>query len=167
MTGILPCTCSGACQADRTCARLPRFQARLDTAQDAQHPRIHRHIEACANHLGTMVVVMTTWAREQDLTNADLIILAIEPPPRECYPRRHHHHDCTQTSGFVFSIIHLGELENMRADMRYVASDAAEQGSSVKRTRLCSDQLPYFGVLTVGGKGVRAPMPSRISMWAM
>ena len=108
MTGILPCTCSSACQADRTCDRLPRFQAHLDATQDAQHPRIHRRAEACANHLGTMVVDMATWADKQDLTDGQLTILAIEPPPREGYLRQQHHCDCAQTSGLVFSIIHLG-----------------------------------------------------------
>jgi hypothetical protein len=110
MTSIMvPCTCSSACQTDSTCARRPCFQAHLDAVQDARHPRIHRRAEACADHLGTMVVAMTTWAREQDLTDADLTVLAIEPPPCESYPRQRQQYDCAQTSGLVFSIIHLGE----------------------------------------------------------
>jgi hypothetical protein len=108
MTGIQPCTCSSACRANSTCDRLPRFQAHLDAVQNAQHPPIHMRTEACASHLGVMVVAMTTWAREQDLTNADLTILTIEPPARESYPGPQSHRSCTQTSGFVFSIIHLG-----------------------------------------------------------
>jgi hypothetical protein len=114
MTGILPCMCSSACQADRACTRLPRFQAYLDAARDARHPRIHRRTEACANHLGTMVVAMTSWAREQDLTNADLTILTVEPPPWESYFRQHQQRDYARTSGLVFSIIHLGESECAR-----------------------------------------------------
>jgi hypothetical protein len=167
MTGIMPCKCSGACQADRTCARLPRFRALLDTAQDAQHPRIHGHIDACADHLGTMVVAMATWAREQDLTKADLIILTIEPPPREISPRRNRRRDCVQTSGIAFSVVHLGEPESMPADMRQTASDAPEQGPSVRRSGLCSDQLPRFGSLNVGVSGVRALMPPGGPMWVM
>jgi hypothetical protein len=105
MFSILPCTCSSFCQADSTCDRRPRFQAHLDV----QHPRIHRSIEACASHLGAMVVAMTTWAREQDLTNADLTVLTIEPPPQENRPRRQSHSGRVQTNGFIFSTIHLDE----------------------------------------------------------
>lgn len=162
MTGILPCTCSGACQADRTCGRFPRFQAHLDATQDAQRPRIHRRAEACANHLGTMVVDMTTWAREQDLTDAHLTILAIEPPAREGYLRQQHHRDRAQTSGLVFSIIHLGEPESTPADMRPAAPGTVIRGTSVRSTRICGDQLPYLGLLTVGGNGIRALMPPGI-----
>lgn len=108
MTSILSCTCSSFCQADSACRRSPRFQAHLDAAQDAHRPPIHRRIEACASHLGTMVVVMTAWAREQELTNADLTILIIEPPTRESYSRQQPQHSRAQTSGLVFSIIHLG-----------------------------------------------------------
>jgi hypothetical protein len=116
MIGILPCTCSSACQADSTCARLPRFQARLDAIPGAQQPRVQKQTEACATHLGAMVVAMTTWAREHALNNVDLTILAIEPPSwrggvwRE--PR-----DSTTTSGLVFSIIHIGEAETALMDL--------------------------------------------------
>jgi hypothetical protein len=109
--GIHTDTCSRACQADRTCFRLPRFQACLDTARDNQRPRIHRRAEACAKHLGVMVVSMTAWAREQHLTDADLAILIIEPSACNSYPTQHEHQDCAQTSGFVFSVIHIGEPE--------------------------------------------------------
>jgi hypothetical protein len=135
MTGILPCTSSSACQADKTCFRLPRFQAHLD----AQHPCIHRRTEACANHLGVMVVAMSAWAREIYLTDADLTILTIEPPARESHPRLRQHRDCVQTSGLVFSIIHLGESENTPADMRPASPDTADRGSSVRRGRVTAD----------------------------
>jgi len=117
MSEVLPCTSSRACQADRTCARLPRFQARLDAAQDAQRPEIHERTEACANHLGVMVVAMSTWAREHDLVSADLTILIIEPPPCESYPRQHQYREYAQTSGLVFSIIHLDESETVPSGM--------------------------------------------------
>jgi hypothetical protein len=152
MTSILLCTCSGACQVDGTCARLPRFQAYLDTAQNAMHPRIHRCIEACANHLGTMAVAMATWAREQDLTHADLVILAIEPPLHETYfGPQHRHRGYAQTSGFVFSVIHLSELEGMSTDVRHASFDATGHGHSVRRAGLSSDRLPCFGLLTADG----------------
>lgn len=117
MTSIRACTCSSACRADSACDGLPRFQAHLDAAQDSQHPRIHMKTEACASHLGTMVAAMTAWAREKDLAHADLTILIIEPPPRESYARRQPRRKRTQTSGLVFSTIHLGERENAVADI--------------------------------------------------
>jgi hypothetical protein len=65
-----------------------------------------------------MVVDMTTWARKQDLTDAHLTILAIEPPPREGYLRQQR---CgrAQTSGLVFSIIHLGAARESCDDWRF------------------------------------------------
>jgi hypothetical protein len=158
MTGLQPCTCSSACQADHTCRRLPRFQAHLDAAQDAQRLPIHRRIEACANHLGTMVVTMTTWAREHNLTNAHLTILAIEPPLRESYPRQPDHRDCAQTSGLVFSIIYLDESGSVPVDVHH-ASDIVAQSSSVRPARMCSDQLSLFEWLPVSGNRVRALIP--------
>lgn len=112
----LPESCSGACQADRTCARLPCFQACLDAPQGAHRPQIHRRTEACANHLGAMVIAMTAWAREQDVTRADLTVLIIDPPACDSYPRRRQPRDYQQTSGFIFSIIHIGEPEADPAD---------------------------------------------------
>ncbi len=151
MTGIQPCTCSSACRANSTCNRLPRFQAHLDAAQDAQHPPIHMRTEACASHLGVMVVAMTTWAREQDLTNADLTILTIEPPPRESYPRQQAHRSYAQTSGLVFSIIHLGEHESVPVGMRPTAPDTSRQGSSILPAGPGSDELLHLGLPAVDG----------------
>lgn len=111
MFSILPCMCSRSCQADSTCDRLPRFQVHLE----AEHPPVHRSTEACASHLGAMVVAVTTWAREQHLTNADLTVLTIAPPPRENQPGRQSHSDYVQTSGFVFSTIHLRDQGTMPA----------------------------------------------------
>lgn len=110
MIGILPCMCSSACQADSTCARLPRFQVRLDIASSSQRPRINKHTEACANHLGAVAVAMATWVREQALTNVDLTVLAIEPPSWRGYLWREPG-GCAPTSGLVFSVIHLGGPE--------------------------------------------------------
>jgi len=159
MTGILPCTCSSACQADRSCGRLPRFQAHLDAAQDVRHPRIHTRAEACANHLAAMVVAMTTWAREQNLTNAYLTVLTIEPPARESYPGQQRHRDHAQTSGLVFSIINLGEPESVAANVLHTAPVAADQRLSVQPTWISSDQIRYLGWLTLAGEGGRALVP--------
>jgi hypothetical protein len=59
-----------------------------------------------------MVAAMAAWAREKDLAHADLTILIIEPPPRESYARPQPRRRRAQTSGLVFSTIHLGEREN-------------------------------------------------------
>jgi hypothetical protein len=143
MTGILPCTCSSACRAVSACDRPPRFQARLVAARNAQHPRIHGRTEACACHLGVMVVAMTTWAREQALTNADLTILTIEPPARESYPGRRRYRSHAQTSGLVFSIIHLGEPESMPANAPPASSDTVYRGFSA----LPAENLRHHGQL--------------------
>jgi hypothetical protein len=148
MTGILPCTCSRACRADSTCVRRPRFQARLD----AQHPRIRWRTEACANHLGVMVAGLTAWAREQDLTGAELTILTIEPPPRENYPRTQRHRYFTQTSGFIFSVIHLDEPKSVPSDMRPVP-DTSDHASPARPARICSDQVLHPGLLAAAGNG--------------
>lgn len=111
MTGIFPCTCASTCQADIACDRIPSFQAHLDAPRGAHRPRIQRRTEACGSHLGIMVVTMTAWAREQDLTDANLTILTVQPPPHETCPRPHPHRGCAQTSGFIFSVIHLGGQE--------------------------------------------------------
>jgi hypothetical protein len=138
-TSVPPCTCFGACQADRACARLPRFQVYLDTAaQDARHPRIRRNIEACATHLGAMVVAMATWAHGQDLTNVDLIVLTIEPPLGESYSgRRHPHHHRAQSSGFVFSVVHLGKPETTTADVTVGGSGVRTLMSPVNSYDVC------------------------------
>lgn len=156
MTSILRCTCSSACRADSTCDRLPRFQAHLDAAHDTQHPRIHMSTEACASHLGTMVIAMATWAREQDLTNADLTILAIEPPPRESYPRQLPRRSWAKTSGLVFSTIHLGEQQTPAAEMPPDAPGAPRQNSAA---------LPPGA----GGRdayvGQGPPVPPNVPLW--
>jgi hypothetical protein len=157
MTGILPCTCSRACRADSTCVRLPRFQARLD----AQHPRIRWRTEACANHLGVMVAGLTAWAREQHLTGAELTILTIEPPPRESYPRTQRHRHFTQTSGFIFSVIHLDEPNSVPSDMRPVP-DTSGQASPARPARICSDQLLHLGLPAATGNGARALIPPNV-----
>lgn len=134
MTGILPRICSSACQADSTCVRLPCFQARLDAAPGSGQSRIHKHAEACANHLGAIVVAMATWAHEQALTNVDLTVLAIEPPPRGGYLWRESR-DYEPTSALVFSIIHLGEPEVTLADVGPSIWAPADLGYEVRSAR--------------------------------
>jgi hypothetical protein len=119
---IMPCTCSRACQADSSCDGLPCFQAYLDAARDAHHLRTHMRAVACASHFGVMVVAMAAWARDQGLAEARLTILTIEPPSRETCARQQSHHTCAQTSGLVFSTIHLGESLGLPSDTASYAS---------------------------------------------
>jgi hypothetical protein len=122
MNDLLSCTCINACQADAGCHFPPGFQARLDVARDGQKPPIRMRANACARHLGAVVVAITRWADEQHLTNGDLAILAIEPPPRLSRPSSGSRHSRSQTSGFVFTTIHLGDQEGVAADMHSVVS---------------------------------------------
>jgi hypothetical protein len=107
MTALLSCDCSDSCQVDTTCRRPPRFQAHLDATERVQHRPIHRYTEACANHLGAMVHAMTTWAREQELTEGDLTIVTLDPPLGGRQLGRQPHRSGTQRSGLIFSVIPL------------------------------------------------------------
>lgn len=149
MTGIRPCTCSSACRAVSDCDRPPRFQAHLVAARNAEHPPIGKRTEACACHLGVMVVAMTTWARKHELTNADLTILAIEPPARESYPPKRQR-NYARTSGLVFSVIRLGEPECGHTDMPLASSETLYRGLSTRLRKIRSDQV-HVGPLTVNG----------------
>lgn len=102
MFSILACTCSRFCQADG-CDRLPRFQILLE----AKDPAVSRTAGACASHLGEVVVALTAWAFEQHLPDADLSVLTVTPAPRETHPGRQSRRSSEETSGFVFSTIHL------------------------------------------------------------
>jgi len=55
-----------------------------------------------------MVHAMTTWAREQHLTEGNLTILTIDPPPAAGQSGQQPHHGAAQTCGLVFSTIRLG-----------------------------------------------------------
>jgi hypothetical protein len=146
MTSIRACTCSSACRADSACDGLPRFQAHLDAAQDGQHPRIHMKTEACASHLGTMVAAMAAWAREEDLAHADLTILIIEPPPRESYALRQPRRRRAQTSGLVFSTIHLGERDNAVADTHPSARHASGRDRQALQTGSENSEFLHLGI---------------------
>ena len=109
MSGLLPCICSDSCQADTTCYRPPRFQVHMDRVPYAQQPPFRRRTDACANHLGGMVQAMTRWAREQELTEGDLTVMVIDPPPTIPEPgRRRSYRRRTRTDGLVFSVIPFG-----------------------------------------------------------
>jgi hypothetical protein len=94
-----------------------------------------------------MVAGLTAWAREQDLTGAELTILTIEPPPRESYPRTQRRRYFTQTSGFIFSVIHLDESKSVPSDMRPVPD---------------SDQVLHLVLPAAAGDGARALIPPNV-----
>jgi len=121
MPGLMPCVCLSACQADAGCYFPPCFQARVDAARVGRKPRIRRRVNACASHLGTVVVALAAWAVEQRLTDGDLTILAIDPPPRASALPSGPRHSLSLTSGFAFSTIHLGSRNGLSAGVRTVA----------------------------------------------
>jgi hypothetical protein len=108
MIALRACIYSDTCQADAACHHPPRFQIYLDAPRRPQQSPIRRRSQACASHLGIAVQAMASWARAQHLTDGDLTVLTIDPPPGPDYlghqPRCGH----SQTSGLIFSVIPLG-----------------------------------------------------------
>jgi hypothetical protein len=95
------------CQADSTCERPPRFQARLEAVNGMQPVR--KNAEACAGHLTELVRALTAWARDHDLTDGQLTVLAIDPPLSGSCLLAPADHDRPEMQGFVFSTIRLTE----------------------------------------------------------
>ncbi|HCU94748.1 MAG TPA: hypothetical protein DHU96_19420 [Actinobacteria bacterium] len=106
MTCLLACTRSGICQADQACRRPSRFQARLDAGHGTQG-RLCKDAEACASHLADIVQALTTWARENNFREGNVIVLAIEPPPYNAPTEDLSKPHQSRTPGFVFSTIRL------------------------------------------------------------
>jgi len=102
-----PGTRPRACQAASACERPPRFQARLEAAGEAQPVR--KNAEACAGHLTELVRVLTAWARDHDLTEGQLTVLAIDPPSSDSCRLGPDDLDPPQVQGFVFCTIPLTE----------------------------------------------------------
>ncbi len=71
----------GTCQAADVCSHPPCFQARLEAAGRSQTHRVRKEADACAGHLGNMVQALTAWARAHGLTDGELTVLAVDPPP--------------------------------------------------------------------------------------
>jgi hypothetical protein len=67
---------SAACDADPRCAHVACFQVQLDASQPQQ---AHRKALACAYHVADVIEDLRGWARERDLADGQLTILAIEP----------------------------------------------------------------------------------------
>lgn len=105
MTSIHSRTQPGACQADRRCQRAPCFQARLEAGDGPQ--RVSRSAEACASHFGDMVQALAAWAYAHDLTDGQLTVLAIDPPPAGPCPGARVGLRERAGHGFAFSTIEL------------------------------------------------------------
>jgi len=65
-----------ACDATPRCGHAACFQVQLE----ASPPQTaHRQALACAYHVADVVEALRAWAREHDLADGQLTILAIEP----------------------------------------------------------------------------------------
>jgi len=65
-----------ACDADSRCGHAACFLVQLEAAQPEP---AHRQALACAYHVADVVEALRGWAREHDLADGQLTILAIEP----------------------------------------------------------------------------------------
>jgi hypothetical protein len=78
---------AATCQADRTCARLACFQARVDARTvvagtvdiSTGARRISRHVDACAGHIAEAVQDLKAWAGDRAVVGGWLKVLAIDP----------------------------------------------------------------------------------------
>jgi hypothetical protein len=68
---------SGACQASEGCRYPAYFEGRA--VGTADHQQVRRIARACGNHMGVLVQILANWAREGNLTQGRLTVLAIEP----------------------------------------------------------------------------------------
>jgi hypothetical protein len=68
---------SGACQASEGCRYPAYFEGRA--VGTADHRQVCRSARACGNHMGALVQILSAWAREGNLTQGRLTVLAIEP----------------------------------------------------------------------------------------
>jgi hypothetical protein len=65
-----------ACDAAPRCGRVACFQVQLDAAQPQQ---AHRRALACVYHVADVIEALRGWAREHDVADGQLTVLAIEP----------------------------------------------------------------------------------------
>lgn len=76
MTAPDGCGPATSCDADPRCAHAACFQVQLEVSQPR---RAYRQALACAYHVADVIVSLRGWARDQDLADGQLTILAIEP----------------------------------------------------------------------------------------
>jgi hypothetical protein len=68
---------SGVCQAIEGCRYPAYFEGRAVGTADQR--LVRRSARACGSHMGALVQIMSSWAREGNLTQGRLTVLAIEP----------------------------------------------------------------------------------------
>jgi hypothetical protein len=67
---------SGACDAAPRCGHAACFQVQLEASEPQQ---AYRQALACAYHVADVIEALRGWAREHELADGQLTILAIEP----------------------------------------------------------------------------------------
>jgi hypothetical protein len=65
-----------ACDAASRCGHAACFQVQLEAAQPQQ---ARRRALACAYHVAEVIEALRAWAREHDVADGQLTVLAIEP----------------------------------------------------------------------------------------
>lgn len=115
MNALRECSYSERCQVDTACYQAPRFQVHLDATGHAPRRPVRRHSEACTDHLGVMLQLMTRWANEHELTDGDLTVLIVNPPPGRRQLGHQPSQESTQTSGLIFTVIPLGASAEVAA----------------------------------------------------
>jgi hypothetical protein len=111
MTGSVSKIRPHGCHADSSCARPPRFQARLEARPEGTSGArpVRKNAEACADHLGEMVQALTRWARNRHLTDGHLTVLAIDPPSGRAAPPAGAGDEEPEPLSLAFSTIQLNE----------------------------------------------------------
>jgi hypothetical protein len=86
-----------ACQSGTACQAAPLFQALLETRTSTSPVCVAS--QGCAAHIGAIVQGLRAWARDHDITEGRIAVLAIDPVP-----------PCTEPQGLVFWIIPLARF---------------------------------------------------------
>jgi hypothetical protein len=100
-----PARSTRACQADRDCTSIPRFQARLEAANGARPVRLN--VRACAHHFADAAQALTDWACARHITNGQVTVLVIDPPPCGVLPEPPFDQRLAQAPGLAFTTIPL------------------------------------------------------------
>lgn len=101
-----------ACDAESRCGHAACFQVQLEAAQPQQ---AHRRALACAYHVAEVIQALRTWAREHDLADGQLTILAIEPAAGGRQPEGTSGPKATTLREFAFSTMPLKTIPDNRA----------------------------------------------------
>jgi hypothetical protein len=93
-----------ACDAVSRCGRAACFQVQLEAAQPQQ---AHRRALACAYHVADVIEALRAWAREHDVADGQLTILAIEAAAGGRQPEGSSDPNTATLREFAFSTIPL------------------------------------------------------------